>query len=167
MNSGQATGVKLSEVVIARNGDIHASVEPNIPEGIVDIHGDQLATKTGFMTQVDSKVTSPMTISKGLATLATIFIALISGLIGIWLYSVTSAMSYQTVVSRVGEVEKRTEKLEAAVSDIQSLKFSTLNLQNDVKAMRETQQNNEQDRKDLIKNVSDIRILLAQRGLQQ
>ena len=169
MNSGQATGVKLSEVVVSRNGDIHASIEPNVPElGIIfDAHGDPVTPKTRLMDKIDDRVTSPIKMSFGLASLLGVGITILSAIVGAWLYSLTGAMSYQTVVSRVGTVETRVEKIEKVLDDMQGLKVASVTMQKDVQAIREKQMADEQDRKKMIDNIADIRILLAQKGIGQ
>lgn len=157
---------KLREVDITRNGDIHVSIEPNKPGLLVDSHGEAVsASKTGLM-KVDEKMSEPLGMSRGLAAIFSVALAIVSAVIGIWLYSLTGAMSYQTVVSRVGTVETRLDKVEKALDDVQGMKITLNNVQNDSKAIRDKQAMDEQDRKDLIKNIGDIRILLAQKGLQ-
>ncbi len=159
MNSGQATGVKLSEVVI-RNGDIHASVEPNIPEGIVDIHGESVTSKKDFIAMTDEGL-AKKPISVGLAAIISIVLAILS----VWVYSMTTAMGYQTVVSHVDTIDRRVEKLEKAFDDIQSLKMSAQKTDSTLQTMHETQTAGEADRKQMMKDIADIRIMMGQKEL--
>lgn len=154
----------MSAAAIERN--IHEVPKVDTTGTIIGIHGEKLTPTTSLMGKIDEQVTTPITISRGLATIAGVLIALLSGIAGIWIYSVTSAMSYQTVVNRVGVVEARLDKIDTVITDLQGLKMTTNNLQNDVKAIRDKQVNDEPDRKELIKNIGDIRILLAQKGMQ-
>lgn len=112
-----------------------------------------------LIAQMDAKTTTPVKMSAGLASLIGIGIALVSGLLG-W------AMSYQSVVSRVGDVEKRLEKMDTAIESLQSLKVTTVTMSNTIETIKKNQEENARDRKEDSKNIADIRILLAQKGMQ-
>lgn len=159
---GPATAVKpLADVT-----DMHSSVDPNRRSVILDSHEQPFQSRKSLIEMADDKTTTPVTVSRGFAALASLTIAAAGALAGVWIYSLTGAMSYQTVVNRVGTVETRVEKMENAIQDLQGLKITANNLTNDVKSIKEKQADAEPDRKKMMSDISDIRILLAQKGME-
>lgn len=135
---------------------------------ITDASGREISSeKPNLMAQIDLKVGEPITISRGFAWIVGTALVLIPIVLMIALYLISGAMGYQTVISRVTDTEKRLDKVEAVVADIQTLKTTATIMQGDVKAIKDAQSSNEADRKDMVKNISDIRILLATKHINQ
>ncbi len=157
---------KLTETpgTVARfPGNIHASENPGF---IVDSHGEKVSTvPNNIMAVVDSKMTEPITISRGMAWLVGVALAVVPVGIMLIAYMISGAMGYQTVVSRMAEAEKRLDKLEKVSDDVQRLTLTTENVKNDVSNIRATQTSSEVERKEMSKNIADIRILLATKSM--
>lgn len=153
------TAARLQAVDVSENG-IHATFEPNKPEPgtLFAPTGEQVKVKTSMTAKLEAKAAEP--ISKGLAGLIGIAVAVV-------VYIITASMNYQGVVSRIGTAEDRLTKVEDAVKVINVLQLTTNTVQNDVKAIRENQMSRDAEWKELIKNVNDLRILTAQKQLQQ
>jgi hypothetical protein len=120
----------------------------------------------GLMGTIEKVSAETVTWTKGTLWIIGTTIAAASVIVLILAYVVSGAMGYQGVVNRIGAAEDRLTKVEDALKDVQSMKLSLNNVQNDASEIRKKQSNDEQDRKEMIKNISDIRILLAQRGMQ-
>lgn len=141
-----------------------ANFDPQIHESepgkILDTHGKIIEVRKGFMAQADEKGSEKVTLSKSmLGFLGTVLV--------IAVYVVTVSMNYQGTLSRVGEIDERVKKLETAVMEMQKLQLNVNTIQSDVSSIKQTQQNNEQDRKEVMKNINDIQILLAKRAMTQ
>lgn len=135
---------------------------------ITDASGREISSeKPNLMAQIDLKAGEPITISRGFAWIVGTALVLIPIVLMIALYLISGAMGYQTVISRVSDAEKRLDKVESAVADIQTLKMTAAQVQSDVKQIKDLQSSNEVDRKDMQKNISDIRILLATKSVSQ
>lgn len=154
---------KLHEV------DIHASFEPKKTEQgvIVDAHGEPVTRTNGMMVRLDEKAKQAVTISRGTLWFIGTVIAVVPVLILIVVYVITVAMGYQGTLSQVKEIDGRVTKLENGFVELQTLKLNVNDIKSDVVQIKKTQENNEQDRKDVLKNISDIRILLAQRQMEK
>ncbi len=160
------SAAKLREIDLSTNG-IHLSIDPDKPEQgtIIDRHGDPIARPTSMMVRIDEKAKEPITLSRGtlwfIGTLLTV-IPITVLLVG---YIITIATGYQSNISRVTELDGRVAKLESAVTKIQGLEISLNNVANDVGTMKANQVAADVDRKELIKSMGDIRILLAQKQM--
>lgn len=153
------------KVVPSQNGfDVHQTEE--IEQGVIlDPQEHPVESKRSLVARVDTKFQEPITISKGLAWLIGLIIAVVPIGIAILIYVATGAMGYQTVVGRVNEVEKRADKMETAITELQTLKITTIKMQGDVEQIKQNQASTETDRKKMMSDLADIRILLAQQGL--
>jgi uncharacterized protein HemX len=156
----QAVAPKLHDKITG-NGDIHFSIEPDVPElgTIVNEQGETVnhPPKT-MMVKIDEKTTEKVTVSKGTIGIAGVVLALV-------VYIITVAMNYQGNLSKVTELDTRLTRVENAVAEIQSIKLSMSTIQNDVSSIRTTQKEADSDRKDILKSMGDIRILLAQKQI--
>jgi len=165
-----SAAVKQEQVFdVKTNGDIHWSVEPQTPEPgtILDEHGQQLAepSKDSMMVRLDSKAKEAITVSRGTLWFIGTAIAIVPIIVILIGYVITIAMGYQGNLSRVTELDSRVAKLEAAVTKIQSLEIGMNNIEKDVSSVKKSHEAAEQDRKDILKNMGDIRILLAQKQM--
>jgi septal ring factor EnvC (AmiA/AmiB activator) len=120
-----------------------------------------------LMAQIDKASTETVTWTKGTLWLIGTTIAAASVIVLILAYVVSGAMGYQGVVNRIDQAETRLDKIEKTLDEFSQMKITLNNVQNDSKVIRETQSANETDRKEMMKNLSDIRILLAQKGMQE
>ncbi len=148
------------------NGDLHVSIEPNTPEGILDAHGVPVERSSSMMVRLDKKAGESVTLTRGTLWFVGTLVAVVPVILLIAVYTVTVAMGYQSALSQVKEIDGRVTKLEAAFTEIQNLKLSMNNVANDVATMKASQKDADIDRKDILKNMGDIRILLAQKHME-
>lgn len=99
-----------------------------------------------------------------------LFGALIAGgpiciLIGVYLLA--GGMRYQAVVSDVDSLKDRVKALEEMKGQVNRLEVTGVGISKDVETIKNSQAEAKVDQTDLLKKVGDIRILLAQRGMQQ
>jgi len=163
------SAAKLGQIldVSSNNGDIHVSVEPGQPElgTILDEHGAAIPRRESMMVRLDEKAKESITVSRGTLWFIGTAITVVPILLVIIGYAVSMAMGYQGNLSRVTELDSRVAKLEAAVAKIQSLEIGMNNIEKDVASVKKSHEAAEQDRKDILKNMGDIRILLAQKQM--
>jgi len=159
---------KLEQVFdVTTNGNIHLSVDPHKPDigTIVDLHGEPITRPNSMMVRIDEKVREPITLSRGTLWFIGVLLTVIPITVLLLGYIITLATGYQSNISRVTELDGRVAKLESAVAEIQNLKLSMNTIQGDVTAVKKNQEDGDRDRKDILKNMADIRILLAQKQM--
>jgi hypothetical protein len=159
MQNATATAIKPQLQNVSTNGDVHTTEEPGT---VLDSHGESVTSKKDFIAMTDEGL-AKKPISVGLAAIISIVLAILS----VWVYSMTTAMGYQTVVSHVDTIDRRVEKLEKAFDDIQSLKMSAQKTDSTLQTLRETQTAGEADRKQIMKDIADIRIMMAQKAMHE
>lgn len=156
---GAATQLREADV---RTNGIHLSVEPQ--KNILDAHGEPIRRES-MMVRLDKKAGEPITVSRGTLWFIGTLIAVVPIAIAIIAYTISIAMGYQGNVSKVTEIDARVTKVEAALVELQQLKANMAGIERDVNAIKKNQDEADIDRKDILKNMADIRILLAQKQL--
>lgn len=114
--------------------------------------------------RIDSK-TRAITATPVVAGALSVVIAIVAGVASVWIYSITGAMSYQNVVNDVTGLKERVAKLEALDAKVTVIDKTVSNMAKDVDAIKEEQKDSVADRKKMMSDVADIRILLAQKGI--
>lgn len=156
----------IREVVLDGSEEL-STTETNASHTLLDTNERPLRARSGFMARLDAKVNESITISKGLAWLIALVIGIVPVGLLIAVYLITGAMGYQTVVSDVSDLKERVAKLEKLDDKVNGISLTATTVQKDVEIIKKNQDVAESDRRDLIKNVSDIRIMLAQKTLTQ
>jgi len=120
-----------------------------------------------MMVRIDEKAKESITITRGTLWFIGTVITTVPVLLVVVVYVITVAMGYQGTVSRVADIENRVKEMEMTMKEVTALKITASQVQADVKQIRESQSASDAERKDMSKNIADIRILLASRQMSQ
>lgn len=136
------------------------SGQESIPGTIVDPHGDVLPSpKQGLMGKLDELGQQSVTLTKSTLWIFGTIIAVVPISLAILVYLLSGAMSYQGVVSRVDNAEKRLDKLEALQTEVNNLAQTTSTVSATVNTIKDSQKEMRDDQKDMLKQLNQMSLI--------
>lgn len=120
-----------------------------------------------LMSTVNSKLKEEVTTTRGIQWLTVIGVPVVTLCISVVVMLITATLSYQANVSRVEELNKRVLKLEDFTEKFQDFKGEFIKTSSAVEVIKAKQADAEADRRQMARDVSDIKILLGQKTLRE